>query len=64
MEFSASEHYLNDITIDEINALADFMHRTKRYEDAVNIMDILYLERGVHVFTAAERLFRTLVRDF
>lgn len=40
------------------------MHATKRYEDPVNIIDILYLERGLHIFTEAERLFRTLVQDF
>lgn len=40
------------------------MEKTKRFDDCVNIIDILYLERGVHTITQGEKLFKALITNF
>jgi hypothetical protein len=52
---------LQDITVEEVNAVAIFMEKTKRFEDCIHIIDNLYLERGVHSITEGERLFKVLI---
>lgn len=40
------------------------MENTKLFEDCINIIDILYLERGVHSITKVEHLFKVLIKNF
>jgi hypothetical protein len=40
------------------------METTKFFEDCLNIIDILYLERGVHSITKGELLFKVLIQNF
>ncbi len=37
------------------------MEQTKHYEDCINIIDILFLERGVDIFSKGEKLFKVLI---